>query len=387
MTNQSISAPDAAFGLPVGMPADTAQSALPAYPSLSLTRRAAQYGAMLRGGPPVLVPAEVIAAHIVTLPKAGSRQRAALLTYAVEDRIAAPIDTVQVVHGPLATAGAGETLALVLARTVFAAFESQPRPALPDFLLIPRPVASAQNPAWAAWRDGDRVVVRSSDGTGFATPVEILPILWARAGKPTLTSLAAALPDSLPAQDLSAAPPPPDPLDMAFSFARLRQDSANRRGIALFVGSALVAALIVHVALAVFDLSALRRLAQQERAQAQAAIAAPLPGITLESSDINAILARLAPVAAAQQQGTFLPLLSDVTAAMAGLPTPVSFRRLAWGAQDNSLVVLVEGRGLDDLQQLQQILEQQGFSVRSGAANANGGAAEVEMRISRGASQ
>ncbi len=387
MTNQSISAPDAALGLPVDLPADTAIARVPRHPSNAMIQRASKYAHMVRGGPPVLIPAELIAAHVVTLPKVGARQRSALLTYAVEDRVAAPIDSVQVVQGPLRADTAGQVLALVLTRDIFAVFEAQSAPVLPDFFLIPRPVPPSDGAAWAVWRDGNRVLVRQSDGTGFAASADMLAMLWARAGKPLLFSLGEALPNDLTAQDLSENPPPPDPADMAFSLARIRRDSESRRSIALFVGSAVIAALVIHMALALFDLSALQRLAQHERARAQAAIAGPLPGIALEGGDVDAILSRLAPVAATQSQGAFLPLLSDVTAAMVGLPTPISFRRLAWGAQENSLSVLIEGSGLDDLQQLQQLLEQQGFTVRSGAANASGGAAEVDMRISRGTTQ
>mgnify|MGYP003145328796 CR=1 FL=1 len=342
---------------------------------------------MVRGAPPILIPAELVTSHIVTLPKSGARQKAALLTYAVEDRVAAQIDSVQVVQGPLRSETPGEALALIVARDVYADYEARGVAVLPDIFLIPRPDPAPTGPAWSAWRDGDRVLVRASDGTGFGASVTLFAVLWDRAGRPPLTSLGDPLPDEISARDLSDAPPAPEPTDLAFSLVRSRRDRQNVRGLAVFVGSAVFAALILHVGLALADLYALNRIVERESNRAQAAIATPLPDVTLDRGNIDAILSRLAPVAVSQNGGAFLPLLSDVTLAMAGLPTPVSFRRLAWGAQEGSLVALIEGRGLDDLQQLQRLLEKEGFTVRSGAANANDGAAEVEMRISRRGSQ
>lgn len=386
MTNQNISASDTALGSPVRMPGDDDRSP-PPYPSDTFARRAAKYAPMVRGAPPILIPAELVTSHIVTLPKSGARQKAALLTYAVEDRVAAQIDSVQVVQGPLRSETPGEALALIVARDVYADYEARGVAVLPDIFLIPRPDPAPTGPAWSAWRDGDRVLVRASDGTGFGASVTLFAVLWDRAGRPPLTSLGDPLPDEISARDLSDAPPAPEPTDLAFSLVRSRRDRQNVRGLAVFVGSAVFAALILHVGLALADLYALNRIVERESNRAQAAIATPLPDVTLDRGNIDAILSRLAPVAVSQNGGAFLPLLSDVTLAMAGLPTPVSFRRLAWGAQEGSLVALIEGRGLDDLQQLQRLLEKEGFTVRSGAANANDGAAEVEMRISRRGSQ
>ncbi len=63
---------------------------------------------------------------------------------------------------------------------------------------------------------------------------------------------------------------------------------------------------------------------------------------------------------------------------------PLEFRRLSWGAEDGVLSILVQGTDLDDLQALEQALRASGLQVRSGAASAGDGAAEVEMRVSRG---
>ena len=112
MTNQNISTPDMTLGSPVRMPDDDRSP--PPYPSDTFARRAAKYAPMVRGAPPILIPAELVTSHIVTLPKSGARQKAALLTYAVEDRVAAQIDSVQVVQGPLRSETTGEALALSL---------------------------------------------------------------------------------------------------------------------------------------------------------------------------------------------------------------------------------------------------------------------------------
>ena len=131
----------------------------------------------------------------------------------------------------------GAQLALVVSQAALAAAASAaPRnaPILPDFLALRRPEAPSGSAVWAVWREGARTVVRRSDGTGFAVATDALPALWARAGRPALLSLGAALPSGLPATDLSAAPPDPDPLDLAFSFRAAGSeracDPAPRRG-------------------------------------------------------------------------------------------------------------------------------------------------------------
>jgi general secretion pathway protein L len=211
--------------------------------------------------------------------------------------------------------------------------------------------------------------------------VNMLPLLWQRAGRPSLRALGEPLGADLPAENLSATPPPPDPIDVAFSFAQPRKAAA--RGLAAWKWAAVAvgAALALHMVIAALNLRALSQIAQTERRAAELAILDILPGMAL-TREVGPVLARLTPAQVVATESSFLPLLSDVSRVLTD--APVGFRRMAWGASENTLVVLMQSPGLDDLQGIEQTLEASGFAVRSGAATAGDGGAEVEMRIARG---
>ncbi|WP_143155572.1 type II secretion system protein GspL [Loktanella atrilutea] len=154
---------------------------------------------------PFLLAAEQVGSHLITLPPAKARQRAAMLAFAAEERIAAPLDATVVAPGPIiATAGAPQLTFVVARRVIDACPQDAPR-ILPEILLIPRPATG-----WAVWRDGDRCVVRAADGTGFAAATTVLLLLWTRAGQPEILSYGMALPPEMRQTDRSAAVPPPD---------------------------------------------------------------------------------------------------------------------------------------------------------------------------------
>lgn len=359
------------------------RSALQPDPGGVLVRRAMAALPRRRDAVPVLLASEHVGAFAVPLPRASARQRQAMLAYAIEDRVAAPLDTLQVVAGP-SRGIAPLTLILVAARGVLATLPDAPGGILPDVLLVPRPDAAPGDSAWAILRDGDRAVVRLSDGTGFATSTDLLPMLWGRAGRPAATSLGDALPPEITATDLSADPPAPDLADLVPVFTHPRR-AGQTGALRPLIAAALVlgVGLGAHLGIAALDALALARIAEGERALADAAIAPMLPGVTI-GPDTGPILARLAPAAPLVQGSDLLPVLAEVSAALTG--TGVTFRRLAWGKDDGQVTALVQAAGLDGLQDAQQRLQAAGFTVRAGAASVGDGGAEVEMRIVRGAS-
>jgi len=355
-----------------------------------MAQRAAQFCAGTRAGVPVLIPAEQVGAFVVALPKGSRSQHTRLLPYAVEDRIGQPIETMIVAPAPLAGAGPGQILACVVSFGALAtAIEASrtgaaPAGALPEFLLIRRPVAPAQGMAWAVWRDGLRAIVRVSDGTGFGAGIDMLPLLWRRAGCPVLTSLGAALPSGLPATDLSMAPPDPDPADLAFRFvqARTAAQTAGLQRPLLAAAMMVVFGLAAHLALAAVDAMALGRIVATAQDNAQAALDRVMPGVQL-TPDIAPILARLAPVPTQPRQGTFLPLIAEVSDTLAAQGPDVTLQRLGWRAEDGALRLVVMAAGLADLQALEQVLQSRGFLVQSGAATAGDGGATVDLTITR----
>lgn len=333
-----------------------------------------------------LLAAEYTACHLLTLPKAPARQRAAMIRFAAEDKIAVPLETVVVSQGPVSPSSPGQTLAFVTAKSVLDAHREVVN-LIPEFLMIPAPKTDA---TWAVWHEGHRVVVRTSDGTGFAALLSDLSMLWHRAARPAIVTLAAPLPAEFNARDLSDQPITPDKTDLAFRFAQDKnRDTASALRTLGFAASAVGLAASVHLGLMALDVIALRQEAARTEIVAQRAIADLLPGVTI-TPDVQPILARLQPKPASTSGGPFLPMITAVTAAITATPltsdTPVSFRRLTWGADGNELVLLLQAGGLEDLQSVQQTLEANGFVATAGAANATNGGAEVEMRITRGGS-
>lgn len=377
MKNQGPITTDAVFGPPVDVPADR---------TTTLAGSAAMQDRLVRivshpsADVPFLLAAEHVTSLLVDLPPASARQRAAMLAFAAEDRIAAPLDATLVAAGPVNAPAGTPQLIFVVGRGVIDACPDTASQILPEYLLIRRPASG-----WAVWRDGDRCLVRAEDGTGFAASSAMLPLLWKRAGQPQLVSLAAPLPADLPFEDVAGEVPAPDPIELSYSLPHVRPGDAARVWRPFVVAAMLVVlGLAVHLGLLALDVAALDRIAKDERATAQAAIAEALPGVTV-STDVGPVLARLAPSAAPPAGSAVLPLLSDTATALAAIDPTATFRRLAWGAGDDVLVILVQASGLDALQAIERGLGAAGFTVRSGAASAGDGGAEAELRISRGA--
>lgn len=352
--------------------------------SHSLQNRANTYHKNNAGTSLILLGSEHVGCHHVTLPKASARQQAAMLQFAIEDQIAAPLETVLIAKAPVKTKSKTDFLVFVVDH---AQLNNQPPDAaiLPEFLLVPKP---QRDHTWAIWRDGPRAVIRKSDGGGFACQIEMLGLLWRKAGKPTLLSYAETLPEGLPCQDHATQPPKPDTADLGFRLD-LKKEGGDiniaRIGGRLILASVLIALLALGGLWA--DNWALHAQAERARAQAQATIAPLLPGITV-TPEIGGLLARLTPQAPQSEQGPFLPLLADIASQFNAVSqennTSLRFRRLAWEAGENRLILLVEAPDLGALQRAEQRLQTNGFQVTTGAANARDGGAEVEMRIQRG---
>ncbi|APE42010.1 hypothetical protein BOO69_00230 [Sulfitobacter alexandrii] len=378
MKNQNISDTESALGRPVALPVQEP----PPRPGITigpkLRERAEAAAGKSSGGPITLVPTELVGVHLVQVPKSRARQRPALVRFAVEERIGVSIDGVSVVEGPRDNKD-GQALALVCDPRVLDA-PSAGR-LMPDFLLIPRPTDAD----WSVWQEGDRAIIRTAQGTGFAVSAAALPLMWRRAGQPSVISLLDPVPEEMHARDAAPTPPPPDATDLSFSFGQQRRDQARFRRMGLTVIAICMLAGLGHMTFLALDTWALRNLAVEARQRAQAAVSERLPGTTV-TADTGPILARLSPGPESVPRGDFLPLLASITGALAETGTPLGFRRLAWSAQQNELVLLVQSNGLSDLQTIQQGLESQGFTVRSGAASASDGGAEAELRIRGGGS-
>jgi len=228
--------------------------------------------------------------------------------------------------------------------------------------------------------------VRVSDGTGFIIDVTMLPLIWPQAGKPPIKSYGDRLPDTIVAGSYAPQPPKPDPKDLGVdlrqgAFAPKATDWTRHLKR---VASIAALGLIGHLGIVIADTVALTRIADRERAAAQAAIDTMLPGIIV-TSDVQPILRRLAPVDTPPKGGAFLPMLEDLSAALLDVDSQITFRRMIFADNPARLTILVEVPGLDDLQQAEGLLRASGFRVTSGAATASAGGAEAEFVVTKGA--
>ncbi|EEB85729.1 hypothetical protein RGAI101_2884 [Roseobacter sp. GAI101] len=334
---------------------------------------------------PVVLPGEQVSLMAAVLPVRGTRAKRAALPFALEDRISAPLEDIHIAFCRTLD-GPDQVLAAVVDRNVMqAAAVAGDTPVLPEIFALPTPATADEGPVWAVWISDGRALVRVSDGTGFVVSVAMLPLIWAQAAKPQIQSYGEALPDTMDARAYDARPPKPDPKDLGVdlrqgAFAPKATDwtrHIKRAAIIAMIG------VIGHLGLIVVDTVALTRIAERERAAAQAAIDTVLPGLIV-TADVEPILRRLAPAAPAPKGSAFLTILGNVSAALLEADNQISFRRLAFADNPARLTMSVEVPGLDDLQQAERLLRASGFVVTSGAATASGGVAEAEFVVTMG---
>ena len=329
-------------------------------------------------GPAVaLVPTEDVLLLAVDLPLANASQRRAALPFAVEDRIAEPLDAVHIVLGP---ALQGQTyLAAVVRHDTMAGWVDALAAAdlghariVPDALALPVPPAGS----WNVAHDAGRIVVRTDIGTGFAAAAARFAAVWAAGGSLPCIVLGSPLPLDLPLATMA---------DSAPDFARLsgavldlrtgpyalptRVVSPVLRRAASIVGLGLLA----HTVLLAADAHALSRQAEARRVTTEALVRQVLPGTPL-SADLD----RLLP--GAGSHGALLPLLARAAAALAPVGG-LTWHRLAWSAPDRSLTLGVEADDIGGLQRAQSALAAGGLVPTSGAVTAGQGRADGDLTV------
>lgn len=274
------------------------------------------------GAATILVPTESVLLLAVDLPLRSASKRRQALPFAVEDRIADPVERVHLALG--ASTGPDRYLVGVVRHEVMAEWiglaEAQglvTASLVPDALMLPQP----EEGNWAVDLRAGRALVRSGDGAGFAVPQAMLRAAWEAAGRPPVHSYGESLPAEM---TLSATPTVPNRLDAALAALQLnlRQgDYAGRRGssntlrrIGWIVGIAALA----HTGIAVADTVMLRVIADRRAEDTRRLVATMAPGVPV-TGDIAATAANLLPVGGGGAPQTFLPLLNRVSSALGPL--------------------------------------------------------------------
>lgn len=288
----------------------------------------------------ILVPSESVLLLAVDLPLQSRAKRLAALPFAIEDRIADPLDTVHIALG--AQIAPQRYLVAVVRHAVMLRWIELAEAAalghaamVPDALALPAPDAGE----WSAEAVDGRVLVRTGDGTGFAMPASLIGQAWEAAGQPRIWNCGAA-----PIGELPQAPratgggglaerlldPPVD-----LRQGRYARRPVTRSGWLRRLGWIAAAGIAAHAVIAAADTVMLRVIAERRADDTRAAIAQAAPGANL-SGDLRTSVADLLPPPG-QSSGAFVPLVVRTSTALAPLSSAVTARAMRFDG--NSLVL------------------------------------------------
>lgn len=290
-----------------------------------------------RDGPAtILVPTESVLLLAVDLPLASRGKRLDALPFAVEDRIADPVDAVHLALGAelaprryLVGVVRHERMAGWIARAQAAGLGQAAF--VPDALALPVPPEGE----WSVDLGESRAVVRAGDGTGFACPATLLMAAWEAAGCPPAHAIGAALPEAmratpggLSAQTLAQR--------LASPALDLRQGRYGRRrgaaapGWGRRLGWIAAIGIAAHTGIAAADTVMLKVIAERRADDTRSLIALSAPGARI-GDDLASSVADLLPApSAGQGGGPFLPLLTRVSSALQPLSASIAVRALSW---------------------------------------------------------
>jgi general secretion pathway protein L len=288
----------------------------------------------------ILVPSESVLLLRVALPLASRAKRIEALPFAIEDRIADPIEAVHIALG--AEIAPQTYLVAVVRHTQMAAWVEAAElgglghaAMVPDALALPAPEPGE----WVSESRDSRVLVRSGDGTGFALPAALVGPAWERAGRPRIWTFGPQ-----PIGEFPQAPWTGGGGGLAERLANpavdLRQGVYARRAAAgsswkrrlAWIAAAGIAA---HVVIAAADVVMLRVIAERRAEDVRTAVAQAAPGANL-GGDLEAAVVGMLPVASAPP-GKFVPAVTAASRALAPLSSVVTARAMRF--EGNTLVL------------------------------------------------
>ncbi|ODP39427.1 type II secretion system protein GspL [Sphingomonas turrisvirgatae] len=293
------------------------------------------------GGPAtVLVPSESVLLLAVDLPLASRAKRLAALPFAIEDRIADPLDAVHIALG--AEIAPQRYLVAVVRHSVMLRWiELADAAALghaalvPDALALPVPDAGE----WSAEAADGRVLVRTGDGTGFALPTALIAQAWEAAGRPRIWNIGGSPIGELPHEPRVTGggglaerllTPPVDLRQGPYARRAVARGSWLRR-----LGWVAAAGIAAHTVIAAADTVMLRVIAERRADDTRAAIAQAAPGASI-SGDLRTSVADLLPPPG-QEASAFVPLIARTSSALAPLSSAVTARAMRFDG--NALVL------------------------------------------------
>jgi general secretion pathway protein L len=283
----------------------------------------------------ILVPTGQVRLLAVDLPLPSHAKRMAALPFAIEDRIAEPVDSVHIALGEQIAPNrylVGVVRHEVMARWIAQAEEAGIGHAamVPDVLTMPRP-----DQGWAVSQSGGRAAVREAEGTGFEVPAALLRPAWEAAERPAITSYGERLPDDMQKGAATLDPASFGPAAAAAIAAlNLRQGAYAVRkaagGPSLWRKFAWIAAIgaAAHIVIALGDVVMLRNIADKREAETRAAAALAAPGVALGDDLANSVTGMLPSGGGGQVPQVFVPLVTRVSGALGPLAGSVAVRAM-----------------------------------------------------------
>ncbi|AJP74435.1 general secretion pathway protein GspL [Sphingomonas hengshuiensis] len=297
------------------------------------------------GGPAtMLVPTEQVRLIDVDLPLPSRAKRLEALPFAIEDMVAEPVESVHLALG--AETSPKRYLVGIVAHEVMARWvEIAESAGLGDAAIVPDALALPLPPEgeWSVERAGERALVRSGAGIGFAVPAALLVPAWESAGRPRVHSCGEPLPAEM-AADTAIVSPGAMAARLHVPALDLRQGRYARRRAATpalwrRLGWIVAIGAAAHIVIAGADTLMLRRIADSRAADTRALAAIAAPGANL-GEDLAASVADLLPRGSSAPPDAFLPLLTRLSGALAPLG---GFAVRSIGFQANTLTMDVDG--------------------------------------------
>jgi general secretion pathway protein L len=290
----------------------------------------------------LLVPTEQVLLLTVDLPLKSHARRIAALPFAIEDRIADPVESVHIALGAVQADGRyliGVVRHEVMERWVATAeAEGLGRATmLPDALMV---MAQAGD-KWAVDLEQGRALVRTPDGAGFACPQSLLRPAWEAAGRPPVHAYGEALD---PDMQVSASRIEHANLIAGYDLD-LRQGRYARRAAPLNnvwrrLGWVALIGAAAHMLIATADTVMLRVIADRRAAETQALVA------SMGGAPGGNIADMLPQTGGAPQ--IFLPLLSRISAALTPMAASFTVRAIEYQANVLTMDLDTADPGLAD---------------------------------------
>lgn len=317
----------------------------------------------------VIVPSEQVLISIVHLPLKARRERVTALPFALEDQVAEPLGSLHFalgtevseqrhVCGAVRHSVMADWMARLEANGLLDAL------VVPDALVLPAPKLGG----WSVQRSEERVLVRSSDGAGFACAISVLPTLWEAAGSPLCISYGEPLPENIPSEPAEMELEPltsrivvPD-LDLRQGlYARPRRNVSK---VTRKVAYILAAGALAHAAIAIADTIALKSIAADRRDAAQELVEKYVPG-TVVSEEFAAEVQQLLETSRGLDRTPFIPLMNQIATTFGRAGPGVTLRTLSYDGGNGKLRMVVEAPDMSGLQRIQPALSAGGLDVAS----------------------